>query len=643
MFFNQRLIEDSLSDLEIVHPFYGISFLVFKQGNLSVGKMDEFPINQEDDRFLKKYYQPDKRSAWFFRPFRISNKDQYWLRPDYASSGLQAIRMQTFGRAFLHETGTSQWGWQKDYVTVLKEKLNRKRSLPAFAMAIWLYRNEDWAQNTTPQDVVNRFFSQFNINEVEQKELFDATIPQDLQGWLTDELFSWVKLVEKLNIPPPEDAPYDEGGTLSTLTIDGVGPARKLHLDLAERVNLFTGDNGLGKSFLLECAYWALSGIWAGFQAYPRRDAEREEPRISFQVLGTSGRTNQGESTYDWDLQKWSSQDERPTVPGLLVYARVDGAFAVWDPVRDYWANTEKIAITKPLIFSREEVWEGIQDKVGGKTTYVSNGLITDWILWQNSPERETFETLKQVLKRLSPPDLEEGDLGPLEPGKPTRIPGDSRWMPTVNHSYGEIPLVYASAGVRRVVALAYLIVWAWLEHKEQSRLIRKNPQNRMVILVDEIEAHLHPKWQRRILPALLEVQRDLASELRVQLLVATHSPLVMASIEPLFDVQKDKIFHLNLERHDPFETEVELQEPEFSLYGSVDSWLRSDFFELEQPRSEEAEKAIEDAKKLQTHEDITREEIIEVSNRLMKYLPSHGDGFWPRWTYFAEQHGVEL
>jgi hypothetical protein len=139
-------------------------------------------------------------------------------------------------------------------------------------------------------------------------------------------------------------------------------------------------------------------------------------------------------------------------------------------------------------------------------------------------------------------------------------------------------------------------------------------------------------------------VRKDLASELKVQLLVATHSPLVMASIEPLFDIQKDKIFHLNLVRHDLFGTEVELQEPEFSLYGTVDSWLRSDFFELAQPRSEEAEKAIEDAKKLQMREEnITKEEIIEVSRRLEKYLPAFGDGFWPRWTYFAEQHGVEL
>ncbi|MDM8526992.1 AAA family ATPase [Anaerolineales bacterium HSG24] len=426
---------------------------------------------------------------------------------------------------------------------------------------------------------------------------------------------------------------------LSALTITGVGPTRNLHLNLAARINLFTGDNGLGKSFLLECVYWALSGEWPGFQAYPREDAKRDEPSIGFEILDAAGQIKQGQASYDWDRQQWVLPNERPNIPSLLIYARVDGAFAVWDSARDNGINRK----TKSLTFSREELWQGIQNQVDGKTTYISNGLINDWIFWQNSPEKETFETLKRVLKRLSPPGLEHGDLGHLEPGKPTRVPGDSRWMPTIKHSYGDIPLVYASAGVRRIVALAYLIVWAWTEHQEQSKQIRKAPQKRTVILVDEIEAHLHPKWQRRIVPTLLEVSKDLASELSLQLLVATHSPLVMASIEPLFDYQKDKVFHLDLVKHDLFGSRVELHEIEFSIRGTADSWLRSELFELDQPRSEEAEQAIEDAKKLQARDDVTTEEVRELSERLMKYLPTHGDRFWPRWTYFAEQHGVEL
>jgi predicted ATP-binding protein involved in virulence len=44
------------------------------------------------------------------------------------------------------------------------------------------------------------------------------------------------------------------------------------------------------------------------------------------------------------------------------------------------------------------------------------------------------------------------------------------------------------------------------------------------VLLYDEIDTHLHPQWQRRVLPALREALPD------VQIIVSTHSPFVISS-----------------------------------------------------------------------------------------------------------------
>ncbi|MCB9293456.1 MAG: AAA family ATPase [Lewinellaceae bacterium] len=46
------------------------------------------------------------------------------------------------------------------------------------------------------------------------------------------------------------------------------------------------------------------------------------------------------------------------------------------------------------------------------------------------------------------------------------------------------------------------------------------------IVLIDEIDLHLHPKWQRMILPKLRELFP------KVQFLVTTHSPFVLQSIE---------------------------------------------------------------------------------------------------------------
>jgi hypothetical protein len=115
-----------------------------------------------------------------------------------------------------------------------------------------------------------------------------------------------------------------------------------------------------------------------------------------------------------------------------------------------------------------------------------------------------------------------------------------------------------------------------------------------------------------------------------------------MASIEPRFDLDRDRIFHLNLVQRGASIGEVVLECPTFTRYGSADSWLTSGIFELRQPRSIEAEQAISAAIELQMHDDATTEEVREVSETLQKYLPAH-DKFWPRWTFFAEKHGAKL
>ena len=49
---------------------------------------------------------------------------------------------------------------------------------------------------------------------------------------------------------------------LERLELENVGPAPEMMLNLAPRMNLITGDNGLGKSFLLDVAWWALTRKW---------------------------------------------------------------------------------------------------------------------------------------------------------------------------------------------------------------------------------------------------------------------------------------------------------------------------------------------------------------------------------------------
>ena len=390
-------------------------------------------------------------------------------------------------------------------------------------------------------------------------------------------------------------------------------------MQLSPRINIITGDNGIGKTFIMDCAWWALTNTWTGKEARPKFPGGRKRASIGFSIAGKTKTTEEQKVLYDNKNLTWKRSADTAAIPGLIIYALVDGSYAVWDPSKNRATNTVNV-------FTKQQVWDGYGSSI--------EGLIRDWVKWQNTPAKYPFDVFTEILAQLSPPDL-----GALLPGEPVRLPNDSREIPTIIYPYGTVPVTNSSAGVGRIVTLAYLIVWAWNEHKENCKLRGIKPDSRIVVMVDELEAHLHPKWQRTILPTLVEIQKSLAEELEIQFIIATHSPLVMASSEGVFETESDKLFQVKLVQET---ADVVLVEESYIKYGQVNSWLTSPIFNLGQARSTEAEKAINEAKRLQLDDDPTNAEVHDAHQKLLQCL-SQNDPFWPRWIYFAEQHGVKV
>lgn len=614
----------SIEKLRRFNPFYGITFLVCKEAKLPVGRARHFGIDVATTQFLQRFYKPDIASKHFFHPFETSGKKRGWVSPRYASTGLQSSRTREFKDAFVHEKGTDFWGWDKKYVRTLsiKQDLDKSGPVPAFWLAVWLFRDRDWPDQSTPELVVQSFLSEFSVTKDEREQLFTVSPPQSVGPVFTDQVYSDAELLNRL--PPAPDARPEEGGTLRLLALEGLGPSERIEFHPGDRLSVITGDNGLGKTFLLECAWWALAGQWAedAQQALPHDDnLKRKEPAITFEISGKRRAGPRTRIKYDWATQSWPLPKGRPTIPGLIVYARVDGSFAVWDPVRYGPSGQGRSGV---LLFKRDEVFDGLEGKI--------EGLLRDWVNWQRSPDQGQFEVFKHVLRRLSPPDL-----GPLVPGEPVRLPRQPREIPTIQHHFDRVPVTQESAGVKRIVTIAYLLVWAWNEHRINSNLARKAPQKNIVLLVDEIEAHLHPKWQRVVLPALLDVAGILSKEVRPQIIIATHSPLILASLESTFSDETDKLYHLKLESG-----RVTFRETRFIRHGRVDEWLTSEIFQLREPRSSEGEYAIRMARKLLESDEPNKESIKEATDTLTKTLAAD-DEFWPRWVYFAETKGVKL
>ena len=421
---------------------------------------------------------------------------------------------------------------------------------------------------------------------------------------------------------------------LKSLHLKGVGPAKEFGpVDFAPRLNFITGDNGLGKSFLLDIAWWAMTRTWArNSVAMPQKEVKK--PSIAYSYTKTTPNPFEEEAVFVRREQLWPIRQGRPPIPGIVIYASVDGSFSAWDPARNYWQDKESpdFERLRAFNFTPEQIWEGLEGSGGIRHC---NGLIRDWVLWQKGQD-PAFADLTSVLEALSPSGTEK-----LVPGNPVRVGLDVTDYPSLRMPYGQdVALIHASAGMRRISALAYLLVWTWREHQIASEQIGRKPAREIIFLVDEIESHLHPQWQRRIVPALLKVMQALTGrKVPVQLIVSTHSPLVLASVEPLFDEEKDAVFTIELERD-----QAQIGQVAWAKQGDVVNWLVSEFFGLQQGRSVEAEKAIEAAEawmrgdKAALPEDLKTKASID--RELRRVLAGHDD-FWPRWIVEAGKIGA--
>jgi len=408
---------------------------------------------------------------------------------------------------------------------------------------------------------------------------------------------------------------------LKELHLKGVGPAPQFDVEFADRLNIFTGDNGLGKTFLLDVVWYSLTGTWIDNPAFPQLTEERPTIHCSF-ISQKTGESKPFHSYFDFEKQKWLDRTLPPLLASLVIYVRVDGGFSVFDPAR---------SLSTAYHFSHYSLWNGLKDN---RDQVLCNGLIQDWVKWQNQLDRTTFQLLSRVIEKLSPHPNEW-----MEPGEPMRVSvEDVRDIPTIKMPYGTVPVIHASAGMKRILGLAYLLVWTWYEHLQASKLRKRQPTDQIILLMDEVESHLHPQWQRSIMPAVLEVAIGLQQPMKIQAFATTHSPLVLASLEPMFDEEIDRLFLFELQ-----EEEVTLNENPWTKQGDTVNWLTSEIFGLKQARSKEAEITIEAAEAWMRHDNMNAlpdylRTPEQIHQQLLQLLPGH-DPFWPRWIIKMEAH----
>ncbi|WP_161944594.1 AAA family ATPase [Sedimentisphaera salicampi] len=311
--------------------------------------------------------------------------------------------------------------------------------------------------------------------------------------------------------------------------------ASEVNLDFDKRLNVFVGVNGSGKSTVLDALSLALSWFVSKSKASKKTGQKIDETDIRFDEdrCSVSAYAQHNSKSFKWQINKSRKENlknEISEINQLIASFQKEGS----SPVVCYYpverSITEKISGSlKPGVYPPEV----IKSSLNGKADY---NLLFNWI-------REREDLLNQKLAeayrkhRNNPSQMEIEPDSQYEAVKKTI----ETFVPEVSnikveresHSAGGASLVMEKAGEtlsfdqlsggeKNLIALAGDIAMRLVNSAPES----KNPlENEGIILIDEIDLHLHPSWQRTVIPNLIEAFPN------CQFFISTHSPQVISNV----------------------------------------------------------------------------------------------------------------
>ncbi len=402
---------------------------------------------------------------------------------------------------------------------------------------------------------------------------------------------------------------------ITKLRFSDVGPFDDIEFEFDPQVNVFTGPNNSGKS----TALWVLGELLVYPFGTPAKLIRSDLPTWSLEISSSAGTdsfggtlptdTNSlldayekiGFTCYVPALRQPTNYRSQGPTAGQDLETRVDEELEALyqdlpadaremgpDALRQAWRLSAQGQLEAPELAKRRKLM------IAGSSLVRDNAIKQKIVDLDYASYRKSRPSIRDTIDLVA---LVATEITECYEIHFLRVGEDAEGLfPQFQTPDGDLPLDVLSQGTQSIIQFLARLIFGYAEFYDFPEYLEEKPA---ILIVDEIDAHLHPSWQRRIIPSLTKHFPNL------QIFCSTHSPLMLAGL---------KAGQMQLLQRDE-DNKVTVSRNEDDLIAwSADEILRN-FLGVGDPTDWETVKHLQRLRELRRKRDLSPEESAELES----------------------------